>query len=372
MSRRGTREGSIYRRSDGYWAAAISLGAGRRKVIYGKTRAAVAAKLVTTLREQQQGVAITSSQRLAVGMYLTRWLGGAESSVRGSTFKRYSELVRVHLVPRIGSIPLAKLGPADLAAMYAGMLADGIAPSTAVLVHRVLARALREAEAADIIARNVTRLVRPPRVPHMEMRTLSAEQARSLIETTAGDRMGALYAVALASGARLGELLALTWQDTDLERGSIRITRTLTRTARGWEIGEPKTSASRRTVPVGRTAATALRTHRRIQTEERVLAGSVWHAGDLVFADEIGRPIDGTHVSHAFGAVLARAALPRVRFHDLRHTAATLLLEAGLHPRVVAERLGHSTPSLVMNTYGHVTERMQTEATATLDRVLGA
>jgi len=371
MAKRGQGEGSVYKRGDGLWAGAISLGTGQRKVIYGKTRAAVAAKLVAVLRAQQQGVAVSSSQRLTVGMYLTRWLAGAESSVRGSTFKRYSEIVRVHLVPRIGGIPLAKLAPADLGTMYAGMLADGLAPRTVGLAHRVVGRALREAEVAGIIARNVTRLVRPPRAPHQEMRTLSAEQARSLIEMTAGDRMGALYAVALASGARLGELLALRWQDTDLERGSIRITRTLTRTARGWESGEPKTPASRRTIPIGRRAAMALRAHRRIQNEERVLAGSVWHAGDLVFADEIGRPRDGTCVSHAFGAVLASAGLPRVRFHDLRHSAATLLLEAGTHPRVVAERLGHSTPSLVLNVYGHVTERMQTEATATLDRVLG-
>ncbi len=119
-------------------------------------------------------------------------------------------------------------------------------------------------------------------------------------------------------------------------------------------------------------ATTALRTHRRIQAEERVRAGSAWHADDLVLANEIGRPIDGTHVSHTFRAVLARAGLPRIRVHDLRHSAATLLLEEGMHPRVVAERLGHSTPSLVLNVYGHVTERMQTEATATLDRVLGA
>jgi len=256
--------------------------------------------------------------------------------------------------------------------MYAAMVADGLAPRTAGHAHRVLGRALRDAEIAGLVTRNVARLVRPPRVPHAEMRTLTNEQARTLIESVANERLGALYVVALASGARLGELLAIRWQDVDTARSTIRITRTLTRTDHGVEIGETKTASSRRSIPLGRAAMAALQAHRLRQAEERLRNGfgkAATH--DLVFGDELGRPIDGTHVAHTFEGVLARAGLPRVRFHDLRHTAATLLLEAGMHPRVVADRLGHSTPALVMNTYGHVTERMQTEATAILDRVLG-
>jgi integrase len=223
---------------------------------------------------------------------------------------------------------------------------------------------------AGLVPRNVARLVRPPRVPHAEMRTLTNEQARTLIDAAGGERLGALYVVALASGARLGELLALRWQDVDTARSTIRITRTLTRTDQGVEIGETKTASSRRSVPLGRAAMAALQAHRIRQAEERLRTLGKAATHDLVFGDEVGRPIDGTHVAHTFHGVLVRIGLPRIRFHDLRHTAATLLLEAGMHPRVVAERLGHSTPALVMNTYGHVTERMQTEATAILDRVL--
>ncbi len=286
---------------------------------------------------------------------------------------RYEQLVRVHLIPRLGHRQLTRLAPTDLTAMYGAMVADGLAPRTAGHAHRLLGRALRDAEIEGLIPRNVVRLVRPPRVPRGEMSTLTGEQVRAMIHAAASDRLGALYVAAVASGARLGELLALRWSDVDVARGTIRIVRTVTRTERGYAIGETKTASSRRSIPMGRAAMDSLRTHRIAQAEER-LGNGLGKASDddLVFADELGRPVDGTHMSHALHALLIRAGLPRVRFHDLRHTAATLLLEAGLHPRVVAERLGHSTPSLVMNTYGHVTERMQIEATATLDRVLGA
>ena len=204
------------------------------------------------------------------------------------------------------------------------------------------------------------------------MQTLTRDQVRVLLAATEDDRLGGLWHAAIASGARLGELLALTWERVDLERGAIRITRTLTVTPDGFEMGEPKTSASRRTVPIGKAATAALRRHRAAQELERRVAGGAWHPTGLVFSDEIGRHRNPQSISRAFRSLLFMTSLPRVRFHDLRHTCATLLLEAGVNPRVVAERLGHTTPALVLNVYGHVTERMQEQATAALDRVLGA
>src|SRR5256885_674762 len=160
-------------------------------------------------------------------------------------------MVRGHLIPRLGRIPLAKLAPSDLSAMYQAMLDDGLAPRTAGHAHRILGRALHEAEIAGLVGRNVGRLCRPPRVPHAEMRTLTAEQARQLLHATEADPLHPLYAVALASGARQGELLALRWADCDLRAGTIRITRTLDRGTRGWTFTEPKTASSRRTIPIG-------------------------------------------------------------------------------------------------------------------------
>ena len=370
--RRGAREGSIYKRADGYWTGAVTDTPGHRKVIYAKTRGEVAEKMKALLRAQQKGVPLAVG-RLSVGAYLERWLAGAESSVRGSTFTRYAQLVHVHLIPRLGKISLAKLAPADLSAAYASMLADGLAPRTAGHAHRVLGRALREAEVAGLIGRNVARLVKPPRVPSAEMRTFTAEQARSLVQASTDGRLGALYAVALATGARQGELLALRWADVDFENGSIRIRRTLVRTGGHHEVGEPKTASSRRAIPIGGTTIDALRAHRRAQAQERIRMGTAWEDGDLVFPSAVGTPLDGGNLlKNSYYPLLARIGLPRLPFHNLRHTAATLLLAAGTHPKIVAERLGHSTPTVTLNVYSHVTPTMQREAAATLDRVLGA
>ena len=319
---------------------------------------------------QQQGVPI-STERLTVAAFLSTWIVGARSTVRPSTWYRYSALVRCHLIPQLGRIGLTKLRPADCSSAFAALAAKGLAPRTIIQVRAVLGRALHEAEVDGLVTRNAARLARPPRVPHAEMRTLDASQARALIEAAKGERLGALYAVALASGAREGELLGLRWSDVDWNRGSIRISRTLLRVTGALSFGEPKTAHSRRTIPIGASTIAALGRHRLSQAEERLHAGSAWADLDLVFSTESGTPIDaGNLLARTHYPLLERAGLPRLRFHDLRHTAATLLLEAGAHPRVVAERLGHASPSLVMNTYGHVTERMQKEATATLERVL--
>lgn len=365
---------SVYRRvADGYWVAAVSIGGQRRRTIYGRTRAAVAAKLVTTLRAQQQGIEISSSERLTVGAYLKGWIEGARATVRASTWYRYGSLVG-HLTRHLGGLALVKLQPADCAAAFAAMSEGGLAPRTIMQARAVLGRALREAEIAGIVARNAARLTRPPHAPHAELRTLTTEQARALLEAAAGDRLGALYAVALASGARQGELLALRWSGVDWDRGAIRIQRTLQRTPGAPAFSEPKTPSSRRTIPLGRSTMDALRRHRVAQAEERPGNGLGKASEDaLVFATPIGTPIDaGNLFRRTHYPLLERAGLPALRFHDLRHSAATLLLEAGVHPRAVAERLGHASPSMVMNVYGHATERMQEQATAAMERVLGA
>ena len=232
MTRRGRGEGTVYLRSDGLWAARMSLttiaGKRRRKVVYAPTRREASAKLTALLRLQQQGVEI-GSERITVAAYLAHWLETVQPNVRGSTFKRYGELVRVHLVPRLGRIALAKLAPADLAAAYAAIVSAGLAPRTAGHAHRVLGAALREAEISGLVARNVARLARPPRVPRTEMHVFTADQTRTLLREAEGDRLHALYALAIATGARQGELLALRWSDLDAQTAILRIQRTLER-----------------------------------------------------------------------------------------------------------------------------------------------
>ena len=237
----------------------------------------------------------------------------------------------------------------------------------------VLGRALREAEVTGIVSRNVVRLTRPPRAPHVEMKTLDATESRALLAAAEGDRLRALYVLALTTGARSGEMLGLRWEDLDTAAGTVRIVRSLTRTAHGHELAEPKTASSRREVPLGAVALDALRRHRVAQAQERIAAGTAWRDEGLIFASEAGTPLDaGNVLRRSFYPLLRRAGLPRVRFHDLRHTAATRMLEAGTSPKVAAEMLGHASVTTTLATYSHAGPGMRREAAGVLDRALGA
>jgi integrase len=362
MAKRGNGEGTIRRRTDGRWEARLQGADGKRKSLYAETRGELVARLRPLQRDRDLGLP-TRSDRLTTGEFLAKWIEGARANVRPTTALRYQGLIRRHLIPRLGRIPLTRLAPHDLASCYAAMTDDGLAPRTAGHAHRVLGRALRDAEGSGLVGRNVARLVTAPRVPHQEMKALDADQAHRLLRAAAGDRLEALYLLALSTGAREGELLALRWSDLDLDSGVVRIRRTLLRTPSGLSFAEPKTATSRRSIPIGRSTVEALRAHRQRQAEERL--------GELVFANTMGGPINaGELLRSSFYPLLRTAGLPRVRFHDLRHTAATLMLTQGVHPKIVAERLGHSTPMLTLTVYSHVTPTMQRAAADGLDAVL--
>ncbi len=223
------------------------------------------------------------------------------------------------------------------------------------------------------MARNVADLVTPPRDQHKEMRTLDVEQARQLLDSVRGDRFEALYILALTAGLRQGELLALRWQDVDLGDKSLRVVGTLYRSSNGTlKIGEPKTAGSRRQVTLGGLAVDALRRHKDNQAAQRLLCGDAWEDHGLVFTNEVGRPMEATNLRQRFfQPLLKRAGLPRIRFHDLRHTAATLLLGEDVNPKIVSERLGHSRVGITLDLYSHVTPTMQRKAADAVDTVLG-
>jgi integrase len=203
------------------------------------------------------------------------------------------------------------------------------------------------------------------------MKTLDAEQSRRLLAAAEGDRLEALYVVALTTGMRLGELLALSWNNVDLDGAALSVRGTLYRSGGTLNIAEPKTAGSRRHVSLGGIAVDALRRHRVNQTAERLLRGPAWEDNDLVFANEVGKPIEPSNLRRrSFEPLLVKAKLPRIRFHDLRHSAATLLLSQGTHPKIVSERLGHSRVSITLDLYSHVTPTMQREAAERLDAVL--
>jgi integrase len=236
------------------------------------------------------------------------------------------------------------------------------------VLHRALDAALR----LGLVQRNVCDIVEVPRMRHYEMTTLTEEQAQRLLHAAKGERLEALYVLALATGMRQGELLALTWRNVDLKRASLHVHSTLHVTRDRYVFAEPKTRFSRRTIALSPIAVNALRAHRVRQVEERHRAGQAWEDLDLVFPNSVGSPIDGINLlKYWFYPLLLRAGLSRMRFHDLRHTAATLLLGRGVNPKIVSEMLGHSHVSVTLGIYSHVLPHMQREAAKAMNEALG-
>lgn len=239
------------------------------------------------------------------------------------------------------------------------------------MLHAILRRALVTVERWGLASRNVAKLVDPPRIPRHEIRPLTPEQARLLLDAAVGDRLEALYVTALATGLRQGELLGLRWEDVDLDaRKTMRVSHSLARVKGKLELLEPKTERSRRTVVLPEVAVTALRAHRTRQRMERLVAGSRWVDTGHVFATSVGTALDAATVTRSFQRALDRAGLPHSRFHDLRHAAATFLLAQGFTLEDVKNLLGHSSIVLTSNTYGHVLEQRQREVAGAMDAVL--
>jgi integrase len=306
--------------------------------------------------------------RQTLEQYLASWLDAVEHSVKPRSHRSYASVVRLYVLPTLGKVSLSKLTAEHLQRLYGEKLKAGLSAATVRHLHAVLHKALDAAVRLGIIQRNVADLVHPPRRKHVEMATLSAEQARLLIKTAEGERFEALFLLALTTGMREGELLGLQWADIDLEGGILRVERTLNVIGGHLFLAEPKTTQSRRRIVLPRCALTALAAHRDRQLCERKALGDMWAESDLVFPNTVGRPEDPrTFVRRKFVPLLRSAGLPRIRFHDLRHTAATLLLEEGINPKVVQEMLGHAHISITLALYAHVTPRMLQAAARTMD-----
>ncbi len=376
-SRRGHGEGTIYRReSDGKWCTAVDLGwvngKRKRKVIYGKTRKEVAEKLKVALRDQQQGLPV-AVERQTVGTFLARWLADvAKPSVRPKTYASYADTVRLHLIPTLGRIELSKLQPQDVTALLTAKLRAGLSPRSVRYIRAILGLALGQALRWGLVARNVVALTDPPKAERHEITPFAPGEARRFLAVTRGERLHALYAVALALGIRQGEALGLRWRDVDLDGGAIRISKQLQRVDGKQTLVEPKTAKSRRTISLPDEIVAVLKAHRVRQLEERLQAGDRWQGEDwgLVFASPIGTPLEPSNILKQYKALLAKAGLPPARFHDLRHSCASLLLAQGVHPKVVQEILGHSQISMTLDIYSHLMPNAQRDAAALMNRLL--
>lgn len=382
MGKRGNGEGSIGRRGGGGWMGqyTVHTAEGRkRRTVYGRTRAEVAKKLARALADREDGL-VFDAGNLTVGDYLDRWLVECvKGTVRESTFERYGYAVRPHIKPALGRIKLKSLTPAHIRSFYREKLdgAEGcrrLAPATVHKMHVVLHKALNQAVADGLIPRNVTDALKVPLIGREEITPLTAEEANRLIEAARGadDRLGALYVLAIHTGLRQGELLALKWDDLDLEEGTLRVRRTLTHAGGKYSMAEPKTKKSRRAVRLTSVAVTALRGHLERQMGEMDRLGSLYKPGGLVFANETGGIVNPSNLrNRSFKRILSCADLPAgTRFHDLRHTCATLLLSRNVNPKVVSEMLGHATIAITLDTYSHVLPDMQEKATKALEEAL--
>lgn len=379
--RRAHGEGGLFVRRKGgreVWAGRLLLEDGTRREVQARTQAEALKKLNQLKKVVEQGLK-PATDRQTVGAFLQDWLEHtARPSVRPSTFRGYQTAVTQYLVPRLGRTALAKLSPQDVQRFQNELLraprarGEGtISSGTVINARRVLGRALEQATRWRLIARNPVRDVDGPHVTRQEITPLDPDQARLLLATVRGDRLEALYAVALALGLRRGEALGVMWADVDLADAKLHVRRALQRTKGGLRLLDVKTKKSRRTVSLPLFAIRALQRHRRRQEEEREAVGDRWTETGLVFTSPLGAPLDPQAATRAFARALARAGLPHQRFHDLRHACASLLLAQGLDLKVIQEILGHSTITVTANLYAHVLIGLKRQASERMDALLG-
>ena len=398
-NRRAHGEGSIYRRKDGRWCGVIELpvsnGTRTRKSIYGKTAQEVVERMADARKSAADGCLIRDD-RQRLGVFLDTWLEACEPTIRPTTFRRYSDIVRLHIKPELGHIRLTKLtaqqvqlfinrkvGSKAASKEKSGRPAPkGLSARTVQHILGVLRTALGRAKKWGLLNQNVATHAKPPRVERHEVQPFGVGEAQCFVEAVQGHRLEALFTVAIASGLRMGEALGLRWEDIDLDARTLHVRRSLQRnfgklSAEECDnygivsLVEPKTVKSRRIVAIPKSLVASLKTHRSRQQQERLVAGTRWVDSKLVFTTTIGTPIDQRNIQEQFKRVLKNAGLRKQRFHDLRHAAASLLLAKGASPREIMDFLGHSQFSITMDLYTHLVPEVRRATADRMDEIFG-
>jgi integrase len=323
------------------------------------------------LREIDLGIFVEPTS-MTVFEYLDKWLeSAARPRVSRRTADGYEGLLNRYIKGPLGSIRLDNLKALDIQTVFGEMQTRGLSARVVRHTHSALHNALKQAVKWGLLSRNVSEFVELPKVPHKERRVLSQEEAVAFLYAASDMPHGLLFEFALITGMRPEEYLALQWTDIDFDRRTATIQRALVRHKKEWSFEKPKTAKSRRTVALPSPLLYKLSDHKRKQAEARLKAGPDWQAHSLVFCSETGTPLSIPNLTYRyFRPILEKAELPQIRLYDLRHSCATLLLLADENPKVVSERLGHSTIVLTLDTYSHVLPTMQQQATAKLERLL--
>lgn len=384
MGRRANGEGTVWHhKARGRWEGRITIGThpdGRpiRKTVIGKTRNECLARIREALAADQAGEQPARAD-LTVRTFLNRWLDDIlPGTVAASTEIQYRDVIRLYVIPNLGQKRLRTLNAGDVARMLRTLAAEGKAPNTCRLARSVLRRALRWAEAEGMVTRNVAAIADGVRVPAPEGRTMTPEQARQFLDCIAGDQLEAAWIVALTLGLRRGEVLGLAWSDLSLDDDppTLSVRRSLTRLPKlGLRLDDTKTRQSRRTLALPAVTVEALRTHRQRQREARLMAGAEWVVSplgaDLVFRTAFGRAVDPDGFRQATYRATEQALGERWSPHELRHSAASLLIAAGVPLKQVSESLGHTTIRVTADVYAHLLDEARVEVAAGMERALG-
>lgn len=383
--------GHVRRRGKG-WVYVLDLPRGddgRRKPFWSRqfpTERDAETALAVHVAQLEQGIG-TAPSRDTVGEYLGAWLE-SKRNIRASTWRQYEFLIRCHIVPHLGQLPLTRLEPRHIDRWHTRMLKGdtargqaAISPTTAQMAHALLVQALDRALKFGLVNRNVAALVERPKRRPAQTTWWTLDEVRRFLRVADQHHLAAFWRLALATGMRRGELQALAWTQVDLDARAIQIEQTATRARDGaWDVGPVKTPASRRRIRIDAGTAEQLRRWRTRQKELRLRAGTRWHETGLVFTRDDGRMLADTYLKEHFDRLVDQAnaelapddpqRVRHIRLHDLRHTAATLMLANGEPMKTISERLGHASIGITMNLYAHVTEEMQEAAAERMGQLL--
>ncbi|MCX6064650.1 MAG: tyrosine-type recombinase/integrase [Chloroflexi bacterium] len=368
--KRGQGEGSVFKRKDGLWVAQITIETGRQKSKYFHSQREARDWLKLTQTQIDNGLNL-STANVDLATFLNKWFDAHKLSVRPNTSALYWQMLDNHIIPSLGKMKLKDIRPDHIQNFYTLKMKAGTSKAVIGIIHSVLHLAFEQAMKWGLIGRNPVDAVIKPKRKSKEIKTLDENQTRALLSTVVNTRYQALFWMAITTGLRKGELLGLKWSDLDWRKKQIQVQRQIQRIQKeGLVFCELKSKSGKRIVVLSDEMINKLQQHLDLQDMGKSFAGDQWQENDLIFPSNNGTPMDGHHILDKFKKLLKQAELPDMRFHDLRHTAATLMLKQGVHPKIVQERLGHSNITMTLNTYSHVLPSMQEEMANKLDELL--
>lgn len=368
MAKRGNNEGSIYKRSNGSWRAQVSIG-GKRLSYTAATRADCNDWLRKTQDLIDGGMTYSKSE-YTLGEYLVEWIRMKKTSLRPNPALQYKTLVENDIIPNLGNFKLHQINLIKINRYYAKLVSDERGIRTIRLIHSVLHSALEHALRIGLITRNPSHGAILPRIKYHEMKIFNEEQVFSFLIAAKTSRFRLIYKLAIATGMRQSEILGLKWGDLDWIKGTIQIQRQAQQVnGKGIVFLEPKTRAGIRKIMVGKTILEDLLAHKKEQDKTKAIQPEIWQENDLIFATSRGTPFSQSNLMRDFYKILERTNLPKIRFHDLRHTAASLMINRGIPIVVVSKIMGHSKPSVTLNIYSHCVSELQYKAAQVMEEI---